>query len=68
MSGSTMLIAYASGNGQNVTISGRKASGHSQPTFTPDVKLSLLDGSGVSNGVMTANIRCKYILETLYAF
>jgi hypothetical protein len=59
MSGSTMLIMYASGNGQNVTVSGRKTSGHTAPSYSKDVQLTLMDGTGVSNGIMTANIRCE---------
>jgi cellobiose dehydrogenase-like cytochrome len=58
MSGSNMLIIYTSSNGNNVTLSARKGNGHSAPSPSSDMKVSLLDGSGVSNGVMTANIRC----------
>jgi hypothetical protein len=59
MSGSNMLIVYTSTNGNNVTLSGRKGNGHATPAYTSDIKATLLEGSGVSNGVMTANIRCK---------
>src|ERR1700712_504666 len=58
MSGSTMFVIYTSSNGQNVTLSPRKANGHNMPTYASDVKATLLDGSGVSNGMMTANIKC----------
>jgi hypothetical protein len=58
MSGSNMFIIYASGNRNNITLSGRKGNGHAAPSYTQDIKASLLDGSGVANGIMTANIRC----------
>jgi hypothetical protein len=59
MSNANMFIMYQDGNG-NVTISPRQASGHSMPTVpsTGAAELELLDGSGVSNGFMVANVRC----------
>jgi hypothetical protein len=58
MSGSNMLIIYTSGSGNNITLSGRKGNGHAAPSYTQDIKATLLDGSGVTNGYMIANIRC----------
>jgi hypothetical protein len=63
MSGSSMFIIYSNSDGSNVTLSPRKGSGHNMPTYSTDVKAELLAGSGISNGQMVANIKCKYIRE-----
>ncbi|TID24384.1 iron reductase domain protein [Venturia nashicola] len=59
MSGSKMFIIYANAAGTNVTLSPRKGSGHSQPSFDSSAQVTLVEGSGISNGVMTANIKCS---------
>lgn len=48
---------YTDGNG-NVTLSPRHSQGETQPQFDGDLDVELLSGSGVVNGVMTANFRC----------
>jgi len=58
MSGSNIFVVYASGNG-NVTLSPRLGQGHQEPQFNSDAQVTLLEGSGVSNGKMIANVRCK---------
>lgn len=59
MAGATIFVMYADGNG-NVTISGRAGGqGEVEPKFDSSVDLTLLAGSGVSGGVMTANVLCK---------
>lgn len=59
MSDANIFIMYANGDG-NVTISPRQAPGEVMPTVVANgADLTLLDGSGVSNGVMTANVRCS---------
>ncbi|EEY18777.1 conserved hypothetical protein [Verticillium alfalfae VaMs.102] len=59
MSNSNMFLMYQDGSG-NVTISPRRASGQVMPQVTTNgAQLELLAGSGVSNGVMTANVRCS---------
>ena len=57
MTNSDMLIMYTDGNG-NVTLSPRFSKGHTQPRYDQDLDVELLGGSGIENGVMTANIRC----------
>lgn len=57
MTNSDMLIMYTNGNG-NVTLSPRFSRGQSQPRYDQDLDVELLGGSGIENGVMTANIRC----------
>ncbi|KIW01114.1 uncharacterized protein PV09_07402 [Verruconis gallopava] len=59
MSGSNMFVIYTNSAGNNVTLSPRKATGHSQPQFDSSAQAVLTEGSGVSNNVMTANIRCS---------
>jgi hypothetical protein len=56
MVGATIFVMYADGAG-NVTISPRNGVGHVMPLFNPDAQVTLLEGSGVSNGVMTANVK-----------
>ncbi|KAM0332193.1 hypothetical protein ACHAQA_002468 [Verticillium albo-atrum] len=59
MSNANMFLMYQDGNG-NVTISPRQASGQVMPQETTNgAQLELLAGSGVSNGVMTANVLCS---------
>jgi hypothetical protein len=56
MTGATMFILYTSGDG-NVTISPRTGTGHVMPEFNPLAQIHLLEGSGVANGTMTANVQ-----------
>jgi hypothetical protein len=58
MSGAQMFVVYTDASGDNVTVSPRLGSGHSEPSYSSSAQVTLLDGSGVSNGVMTANIKC----------
>ncbi|KKK18672.1 hypothetical protein P175DRAFT_0461958 [Aspergillus ochraceoroseus IBT 24754] len=57
-----LFIVYAAPGG-NITLSTRRAIGPIQPIYDPDIKASLLDGSGVHNGTMTANIRCDNCMK-----
>lgn len=57
MTNSNMFIMYTDGNG-NVTLSPRFSRGHSMPQHVDTLDVQLLSGSGVANGVMTANFRC----------
>jgi hypothetical protein len=59
---SNMFVIYASGN-NNITLSPRLGPNHTPPLFNPEARVSLLAGSGISNGVMTANIRCDSCLS-----
>ncbi|KAH7252799.1 hypothetical protein BKA59DRAFT_544400 [Fusarium tricinctum] len=56
MSGSTMFIVYQDGSG-NVTLSTRKGHGHDMPTYNRMSNAKLIDGSGISNNSMVANIQ-----------
>jgi hypothetical protein len=58
MAGANMFILYSSSS-NNVTISPRSGQGHIPPMQNSDSRVSLLDGSGIQDGVMTANILCE---------
>lgn len=62
MSGANIFIMYTDSSGSNVTVSPRLGTGHSQPNYNSDAKITLLDGTGVSNGKMVANVKCKCIV------
>lgn len=57
MAGSNMLIVYSSSS-SNITLSPRISEGHSEPQLNREADVTLLEGSGISDGVMTANVRC----------
>ncbi|KAL4814421.1 hypothetical protein BDW67DRAFT_177120 [Aspergillus spinulosporus] len=57
MAGADIFVLYSSSS-SNVTLSPRLGTGHVPPRYNPDAQVSLLEGSGVQNGVMTANVRC----------
>ncbi|KAK5707945.1 hypothetical protein LTR97_000484 [Elasticomyces elasticus] len=59
MSGSNIFIMYPSGDGNNVTVSPRLGTGHRQPQYNANARITLLEGSGIQDGVMTANVRCS---------
>lgn len=59
MTGSRLFVMYTSADGNNVTVSPRLGKGYNLPHFDNKTQLTLLDGSGVKNGTMVANVRCK---------
>ncbi|KAL9092991.1 MAG: hypothetical protein Q9165_004129 [Trypethelium subeluteriae] len=59
MAGSSIFVVYTSSDGKNVTLSPRAGVGHVEPEFSSGPQVTLLNGSGVSNGSMTANIKCS---------
>lgn len=65
MSGANIFTIYTSADGNNVTLSPRLGTGHEMPRFSNNAQVSLLEGSGVSNGVMTANVKCKRLNVSL---
>lgn len=59
MSGANIFIMYTSSDNQNVTVSPRLGTGNVEPqTSGSTAEITLLEGSGVNNGTMTANFRC----------
>ncbi|KAI9171377.1 hypothetical protein HJFPF1_00859 [Paramyrothecium foliicola] len=57
MAGAEIFLMYQDGNG-NVTLSTRAGEGHVMPQYTERSDVELLEGSGVSDGQMIANVRC----------
>ena len=71
MAGADIFVVYADASGKNVTLSPRLGKGHVQPLFNSKAQAFLIGGSGISNGLMTANIRCmfpKHILLLIEEF
>ena len=61
MANSNMFVIYQDGKG-NITLSPRLGTFHvapSEDTSSNAAKLTLLDGSGVSDNTMTANVMCS---------
>ncbi|KAK1818188.1 hypothetical protein LTR12_007466 [Friedmanniomyces endolithicus] len=59
MAGSNIFVMYTSADGTNVTVSPRLGLGYRQPLHDTAAHITVLEGSGVSGGVMTANVRCS---------
>ncbi|KAG9190445.1 hypothetical protein G6011_08533 [Alternaria panax] len=59
MAKSNIFVVYTSADGNNVTLSPRTTNSYSAPSFNDAAQVTLLEGSGVANGVMTANVRCS---------
>jgi hypothetical protein len=59
MKGSNIFMIYADAAGNNVTLSPRLGTGNSQPSADTTAEVTLLDGSGISNSMMVANVRCR---------
>lgn len=57
MSGSTMFVIYQDGTGK-VTLSTRMGHGHEMPEHSRMRSVRLIEGSGVVNNTMVANIHC----------
>lgn len=57
MTGSNMFVVYQNGN--NVTLSTRQGKGQVMPQYSPLPGVELLQGSGIVNGNLVANIRCS---------
>lgn len=58
MDGSLIFMMYADSDGKNITLSPRLSNGNVEPSYTNSVGISVLPGSGISNGAMTANVLC----------
>ncbi|KAL4867842.1 hypothetical protein BDV12DRAFT_170677 [Aspergillus spectabilis] len=57
MAGADIFVLY-SASSENVTISPRSGTGHILPQYNSEAQVSLLEGSGIQDGMMTANVRC----------
>lgn len=62
MQNSNIFIVYADATGSNVTLSPRLGKGEFEPKTNGDqAQVFLLEGSGIANGTMTANVRCMLL-------
>ncbi|TVY38396.1 hypothetical protein LSUB1_G006367 [Lachnellula subtilissima] len=59
MTGANIFMIYANAAGTNVTLSPRNGIGEKPPITDSAASVTLLDGSGISNGTMTANVKCS---------
>lgn len=59
MAGANIFMVYADAAGTNVTVSPRKGVGNVKPQYPSGAQITLLAGSAIANGTMTANVRCK---------
>ena len=66
MAGANIFVIYASASGSNVTLSPRLGTGHQEPEENDGAQVSLLEGSGIANGKMVANVRCTYASSSSY--
>ncbi|KAE8397695.1 hypothetical protein BDV37DRAFT_265060 [Aspergillus pseudonomiae] len=58
MAGANMFILHSTSS-TNVALSPRSGEGHFPPVYNPDSRISLLEGSGIQDGTMTANALCE---------
>ncbi|KAJ5081834.1 Alpha/beta hydrolase fold-3 [Penicillium alfredii] len=56
MRGANIFVVYTAGD--NVTVSPRLGKGHVEPLYNKDARVTVLNSSGVHDGVITANVRC----------
>ncbi|RAL11630.1 cytochrome and DOMON domain-containing protein [Aspergillus homomorphus CBS 101889] len=57
MTDGNLFIIYSAPD-NNITLSTRRATGHVQPQYDSSMHAYLEEGSGIYDGIMTANIRC----------
>ena len=58
MDDTLMFMVYADSTGQNVTVSPRLSYGHTEPSYTNNVTITVQPGSGIANGNMTVHAIC----------
>ncbi|CAG8979045.1 hypothetical protein HYALB_00013209 [Hymenoscyphus albidus] len=59
MSGSNIFMIYSNAAGNNITLTNRLGVGNRDPAMGATSQLTLLDGTGITNNVMTANVKCS---------
>lgn len=59
MAGANMFVIYANAAGTNVTLSPRHGITEVEPLEDPTTNVTLLEGSGIANGQMVANVLCE---------
>ena len=59
MKGSNIFIIYSDASNNNITLSPRLGRGEFEPEYDSAAQVTLIEGSGIANGMMTANVRCE---------
>lgn len=59
MAGANMFVIYSDASGTNVTLSPRHGITEVEPLEDTSTNVTLLEGSGISNGMMVANVLCE---------
>lgn len=68
MAGANIFMVYSNAAGNNVTLSPRLGTGNFEPQSDTSAEVTLLGGSGLANGMMTANVKCQLLLASLICF
>ena len=58
MANCLVFMVYSDTTGKNITLSPRLVYGHVEPSYTSNISVTVLPGSGIANNVMTANAMC----------
>jgi hypothetical protein len=59
MDDTLVFMAYKDSTGKNITLSPRLSYGHTEPSYTNNISVSVQPGSGIANGNMTVNAMCS---------
>ncbi len=57
MTGANMFVIYRSDE-RNITLSPRLGVGRVEPKYNSRAEVTLLEGSGIVDGMMVANVKC----------
>jgi hypothetical protein len=58
MSNSLIFMVYSDSTGKNITLSPRLVYDHVEPSYTSNLSVTVLPGSGIANDIMTVNAMC----------
>jgi len=59
MEGALVLMMYPDAGGKNITLSPRLSHGNVEPSYTTNVSITILPGTGLSDNIMIANAKCS---------
>ncbi|KUJ18209.1 CBD9-like protein [Mollisia scopiformis] len=59
MKNSLMFMMYTDSTKNNITLSPRLSYDHSEPSYTSNVNITILSGTGISNNQMVINAMCE---------
>lgn len=67
MDNANIFVVYTSSS-NNVTLSPRLGKGEVMPQYNSAAQVTLLEGSGIINGKMVANVRCMGRIQSWKSF